>query len=514
MTPQYPTAIKTWIPRTDIYAAETNSIYDEITAIETALGINLSAISSITRAKLLATATYYVRTDGSDSNTGLVNNAGGAFLTIQKAVDTVAALDLSIYNVTINVGANLQASTFTRARNANVATIVTASAHGLNTNDVVVIQGVGGATTYNGYSVTVTKVNATTFTYSSVGVAEGTTSDTGGQIYLLSKAYAQVNLKTLVGAGIVSILGDITTPENVLILNRVGGKGAIFAANYQGNYYISGFAIGASVGVGIYVANAALLMNGSNITVYNCAADFIRMFTGAASYLYLDSSTITVRAYSIGGSFYWVQWNQYCSAYIVSYNFTIPLTLFNYFANVVDGAIVYMGGSTFTNPGNVTGTQYQVTGNASLILAGVTVPGNTQGIKSLGGFVDIVQTVKGTAYAKYDFSVDGGALGPIILAANTAIPANAILVSGVINVISSITSAGAATVMIGVNSISANCILNMTGKATLIAGYLALSLTGATPVKNGGGVGYIEIYPQTAVLTAGVIEIFIDYYTA
>jgi hypothetical protein len=55
------------------------------------------------REQLTATRIYYVRTDGSDSNNGLANSSGGAFLTIQKAIDTVAALDLSIYNVTIQV---------------------------------------------------------------------------------------------------------------------------------------------------------------------------------------------------------------------------------------------------------------------------------------------------------------------------------------------------------------------------------------------------------------------------
>jgi hypothetical protein len=45
--------------------------------------------------------TYYVATTGSDSNTGL--SVGSPFLTIQKAIDVVGSLDMSIYQVTIQV---------------------------------------------------------------------------------------------------------------------------------------------------------------------------------------------------------------------------------------------------------------------------------------------------------------------------------------------------------------------------------------------------------------------------
>lgn len=72
----------------------------------TGLFINAApvVITSGVRERLTANRTYFVRTDGNDANSGLVNDAGGAWATLQRAESVIQqTLDLNGFGVTVQV---------------------------------------------------------------------------------------------------------------------------------------------------------------------------------------------------------------------------------------------------------------------------------------------------------------------------------------------------------------------------------------------------------------------------
>lgn len=67
-------------------------------------GGRVFSIGKALRYPLSGNTNFYVRTDGSDSNDGFQNTPGGAWLTLQNAVDWINGnIDLNNYNATINV---------------------------------------------------------------------------------------------------------------------------------------------------------------------------------------------------------------------------------------------------------------------------------------------------------------------------------------------------------------------------------------------------------------------------
>lgn len=84
----------------------THPVLGQVTSkIDATQFVNADGSSTVVTSReiLVADKHYYLRTDGSDNNSGLANDSAHAFATLQKAFDTVGTLDLNGHNVYINI---------------------------------------------------------------------------------------------------------------------------------------------------------------------------------------------------------------------------------------------------------------------------------------------------------------------------------------------------------------------------------------------------------------------------
>lgn len=158
-------------------------------------------------------------------------------------------------------------------------------------------------------------------------------------------------------------------------------------------------------------------------------------------------------------------------------------------------------GSTYTD--TVTGNCYINTGTKASPTWLVYNPGNTY--ISGTGQVSL-------AKATYDFSVDGGAISTITFATNATIPSGAIILGGIIDVLTPGTTSASGTMALGTSAGSSTTSLKAALAAASYTGLVAVVpvFTAATMVKL-TAAGQITGTIATGALTAGKWNVIVAY---
>jgi len=248
---------------------------------------------------LYADRTYYVRSDGSDTNDGLSDSSAGAFLSIQKAVNTAAAMEFNGFNVTISVGS-----------------------------------GTYGAATLKACSLQ---------------------------------------------GGSVSLIGDTTTPGNVVIS---ASSASAISGNNAGEWTVKGFKVSTTTSGSGIDTRGYTNINVGNMDFGACATNHIyARDSGRISVVadYVITGSATVHMYSSGLG------NVVMSGRTVTLNGTLT---FSQFALAVSVANIYAGACTFTVNGSVSGTRYYAGLNGVINTNGggaSYLPGNSAGSVASGG---------------------------------------------------------------------------------------------------------------------------------
>ena len=112
-----------------------------------------------------------------------------------------------------------------------------------------------------------------------------------------------------------------------------------------------------------------------------------------------------------------------------------------------------------------------------------------------------------TAHAKYDFAVDGGAASTIVPANSAIIPDNAVIVRCYSVVTTAMTSGGSATLALTCGGVTCKAATAFDNGAFDDEDVTEHTVTDKTTSSTG-----IQFVIATAALTAGVVEVYVEYY--
>lgn len=284
------------------WAADFLASYDA--SADTGKKIKLTTMS---REVLQANRTYYVRTDGSDANTGLVDNSGGAFATWNKAINTISdTLDLRGFTVTI-------------------------AGNNATHTDTALFQrpwvGGGGVT---------------------LDCAGGTISTTS--------------------ADCIDIAGScdnsLITVQNVTLTTTTSGAGMLINGNNANVLFGAGVVFGAIVDSGVQFANcvAGKVRFVNNYTISGSCSRHLRMFNSPGSMFYSDGVTVTLSGTPAwGNAFAQIGYGGFYRCNSMTFSGSATGKRYDVFNN----GIIDTGTASATYlPGNVSGTsstqgQYQ-----------------------------------------------------------------------------------------------------------------------------------------------------------
>ena len=112
-----------------------------------------------------------------------------------------------------------------------------------------------------------------------------------------------------------------------------------------------------------------------------------------------------------------------------------------------------------------------------------------------------------TAHAKYDFAVDTGAQGTIVPSNSAIIPDNAVIVRCYSLVTTAMTSGGSATLALTAGGVTLKAATAFDNGAFDDEDVTEHTVTDKTTSSTG-----IQFVIATADLTAGVVEVYVEYY--